>query len=58
MLADTFQFTGPVIGPLSKNAFLKAYPNVEKLYAAHILKSQCPAIFTIESQCMLTFENV
>ena len=24
---------------------------------AHILKSQCPAIFTIESHCMLTFEN-
>ena len=25
---------------------------------AHILKSQCPAIFTIESHCMLTFENL
>ena len=31
---------------------------VSSMAQAHILKSQCPAIFAIENQGMLTFENV
>jgi hypothetical protein len=31
-LADTFQFTGPIVGPISKDAFLGAYSNVQQLY--------------------------
>jgi len=35
--------------------YMLTFENVEK---AIILKSQCPNIFTHQSRCMLTFENV
>jgi hypothetical protein len=31
-LDEDFQFTGPVVGPISKDAFLGAYSNVKNLY--------------------------